>query len=374
MDDILKNEFEKLKEENEQLKKDKEVLEKTIYSKDKSIKNLEYDILQLNEINKKVNTRLDTISALVDIIQLINKDKSLNLPLTALAGYLQASSCHILKQRKDKTYTFLNSSINYFYPNNIEKFQSASINYMDLFTMLSNQFSESHSPILIDLTEDFTKKYSVLEKNDIKRITMTNIKDEDDNYLLVVINANSLNDCNLLELVRDSFKESLERSRLAITDKFTNLYNREYYQIIMNSLQVNPPRNVTYIMVDLFRLKFINDNYGHAAGDYYIKLAAKILKKTFIDDYVFHFGGDEFGIIISNKNLEDIKVKMDNAATIFEQYKFHSSIEQFPKKMNYGIAYSENVIDIESLAKEADRLMEEDKRKYYQENNLTRRI
>ena len=39
MDDILKNEFEKLKEENEQLKKDKEVLEETIYSKDKSIKN-----------------------------------------------------------------------------------------------------------------------------------------------------------------------------------------------------------------------------------------------------------------------------------------------------------------------------------------------
>ena len=122
MDDILKNEFEKLKEENEQLKKDKEVLEKTIYSKDKSIENLKYDILQLNEINKKVNSRLDTISALVDIIQLINKDKSLNLPLTALAGYLQASSCHILKQRKDKTYTFLNSSINYFYPNNIEKY------------------------------------------------------------------------------------------------------------------------------------------------------------------------------------------------------------------------------------------------------------
>ena len=376
MDDILKlrSEYEKLQEENEHLKKEKQVLEDTLYSKDKNIENLRSDVLQLNEINKRVSTRLDTISALVDIIQLINKDKSLNLPLTALAGYLQASSCHILKQRKDKTYTFLNSSINYFYPDNVEKFQSSTINYMDLFTILSSQFSENHSPMLIDLTEDFIKNYSVLVKNDIKRITLTNITDEDDNYLLVVINANILNDCNLLELVRDSFKASLERNRLAITDKFTNLYNRDYYQVVINSLQVNPPRSVTYIMIDLFRLKFINDNYGHAAGDYYIKLAAKILKKIFNDDYVFHFGGDEFGIIIPNKDLEDTKIKMDNAATIFEQYRIRSSIEQFPKKMNYGIAYAENVIDLESLSKEADRLMEEDKRRYYQENNFARRI
>ena len=129
MDDILKlrSEYEKLQEENEQLKKEKQVLEDTLYSKDKSIENLRSDVLQLNEINKRVSTRLDTISALVDIIQLINKDKSLNLPLTALAGYLQASSCHILKQKKDKTYTFLNSSINYFYPHNLKKFQNISM-------------------------------------------------------------------------------------------------------------------------------------------------------------------------------------------------------------------------------------------------------
>src|SRR5207249_1279672 len=50
---------------------------------------------------------------------------------------------------------------------------------------------------------------------------------------------------------------------------------------------------------DLDGLKFINDHFGHTAGDHALKYSARILKAAFHreSDLVARIGGDEFAVL-----------------------------------------------------------------------------
>ena len=67
---------------------------------------------------------------------------------------------------------------------------------------------------------------------------------------------------------------------------------------------------------DLDRLKFINDNYGHKAGDRAITDIANTLRAVLGKDSVIaRMGGDEFvamGTFVSDEDLEDIRQAIDS--------------------------------------------------------------
>jgi diguanylate cyclase (GGDEF)-like protein len=53
-------------------------------------------------------------------------------------------------------------------------------------------------------------------------------------------------------------------------------------------------------MLDFDRLKYVNDTYGHQAGNRLIKTISDIIKETIKDKGVLaRFGGDEFAVILS---------------------------------------------------------------------------
>jgi len=88
----------------------------------------------------------------------------------------------------------------------------------------------------------------------------------------------------------------------AITDGLTGLYNRRHFDQCLTaeverSLRLKQP--FTLITLDLDHLKFINDTYGHSAGDAAIKHIGSVLKqKARSIDIAARFGGEEFAIIL----------------------------------------------------------------------------
>lgn len=59
--------------------------------------------------------------------------------------------------------------------------------------------------------------------------------------------------------------------------------------------QKNP---VGMLFVDINKLKFVNDNYGHEEGDFYIRAVADNLKQLIKkEQLLMRYGGDEFVVL-----------------------------------------------------------------------------
>ncbi len=102
-----------------------------------------------------------------------------------------------------------------------------------------------------------------------------------------------------------------EKSNL---DSLTKVFNRRamisyLHEICSNK---NKPYNFHLLMLDVDDFKYINDTYGHLAGDKVLIFIANILKKTLRDgDKIFRYGGEEF-IIILNRTDTHHCIKIAN--------------------------------------------------------------
>ncbi len=66
--------------------------------------------------------------------------------------------------------------------------------------------------------------------------------------------------------------------------------------------------NFVICFIDLNNLKYINDCYGHEAGDITINTVATVIKNELRDtDYAFRYGGDEFIIVFDNCKMQDAR-------------------------------------------------------------------
>ena len=103
-----------------------------------------------------------------------------------------------------------------------------------------------------------------------------------------------------------------ERLRtLSLTDELTGLNNRRGFMILATGLlkfaqRANHPLSLLYI--DMDRLKFLNDTFGHAQGDAALNEFARILTDTFRDsDVIARLGGDEFVILTIDATETDLR-------------------------------------------------------------------
>lgn len=121
-----------------------------------------------------------------------------------------------------------------------------------------------------------------------------------------------------------------ELERLATTDFLTQLPSRRLFDERLSDELERYRRSenykVTIAMLDIDYFKDINDSYGHTAGDMALKHVAEIIHGELTRlDFVARFGGDEFGIILTNSdevtsvnNLERIRLKLKQYPLIIE--------------------------------------------------------
>lgn len=102
-----------------------------------------------------------------------------------------------------------------------------------------------------------------------------------------------------------------DMERLAFLDHVTGLPNRRYMEMSLRTAlsefhSHKDPFGV--LMVDLDRLKSINDRFGHAVGDQALKAAAMTLVGAVRPtDIVGRWGGDEFVAIVHHVNSEILR-------------------------------------------------------------------
>ncbi len=97
------------------------------------------------------------------------------------------------------------------------------------------------------------------------------------------------------------------------TEPLTQLANRRQFMrsLEQNLRDVDPPSRVYLYMLDLDRLKSVNDTWGHAEGDDAIAHTAEILKRAVSTLHrkatLARYGGDEFAIVSVFEDPADAK-------------------------------------------------------------------
>jgi diguanylate cyclase (GGDEF)-like protein len=94
----------------------------------------------------------------------------------------------------------------------------------------------------------------------------------------------------------------------AATDALTGLYNRrlfdEYFDKELNRAK-RYGQHLAVVILDLHKLKDVNDRAGHLQGDQVLQLAATTLRKTLrASDFAFRIGGDEFALLLPQTDPE----------------------------------------------------------------------
>lgn len=147
---------------------------------------------------------------------------------------------------------------------------------------------------------------------------------------------------------------------LSVEDPLTRVYNRRGFLSRLTALlndEKNRDNYLTIISVDMDMLKFVNDNFGHAEGDFALRSIADALKAgTDGQGIVARFGGDEFSCALVgprhdetsdsvckklNDYLKDIKIRSG------KKYDIGASVGICQRKISDGI-------DVEDMINKAD--------------------
>jgi len=100
--------------------------------------------------------------------------------------------------------------------------------------------------------------------------------------------------------------------QLSSIDRLTGLYNRGHWE---ENLKAAYARHLRYgnelslVMFDIDHFKRVNDTYGHQAGDKVIEQVARVLREHVRDsDAAGRYGGEEFGVVLSDTDKEGAQV------------------------------------------------------------------
>lgn len=114
-------------------------------------------------------------------------------------------------------------------------------------------------------------------------------------------------------LVIEFHREALKK--IAITDPLTGLLNRDGFdEQIKSAIQDTPDAHCVGIQTDIDDFKFINDMYGHEAGDTALRILAQSMRNAFEKDAILcRNGGDEFSAVLIGMTEAEAKEKSRNS-------------------------------------------------------------
>lgn len=135
--------------------------------------------------------------------------------------------------------------------------------------------------------------------------------------------------------------EVRKEDRRKYTDILTSLKNRNYLNLNMKIWEDSKVYPQAVLIVDLNNVKYVNDNYGHEAGDHLIVSAASILVNTQLENSeIIRTDGNEFLIYLvgySEKQVETYSKKLTK------------EMKDLPHGFGASIGYSMIVDDIKTI-------------------------
>ena len=181
-------------------------------------------------------------------------------------------------------------------------------------TLQNSNCAAIYKPTAIKNIKDLITKYEKIIRVDFAGIpdkekiyegekALENINE----YLSIILLWNPKNSQQINQELEYQ-KRILEMAR---QDYLTGLATRWYLnEYIENN---KDEKNITCIYFDLDNFKFVNDTYGHGAGDRALAATAEMIQREFTDGFAARMGGDEFMLVLTGeRNVKEVESKVNN--------------------------------------------------------------
>jgi diguanylate cyclase (GGDEF)-like protein len=142
--------------------------------------------------------------------------------------------------------------------------------------------------------------------------------------LVIAFNIYTIYQQVLIKRLRRQLAEkqthSLILRDLAMIDSLTGLYNRRFAEQRLAAEVARSARKghpLTVVLFDLDEFKYINDTYGHLAGDLVLQEFAAALNHAIRGgDLAVRIGGDEFLLILPECNLTQLQIVLNRIGAV----------------------------------------------------------
>ena len=160
----------------------------------------------------------------------------------------------------------------------------------------------------------------------------------------------------VLERHRENFK------RMSSIDSMTGLLNRNGFSEQTESfIKNNPEVSCVAVQMDIDDFKFINDVYGHAAGDFALQELAKNMREYFCRNAIIgRIGGDEFSMLLTEITCEEACKQIQAFTEMQRCFRYDDKERRFNISLGYA-GYPDDYGDVSALFRAADMALYEAK-------------
>ena len=149
---------------------------------------------------------------------------------------------------------------------------------------------------------------------------------------------------------------------LAERDSLTGLFNRHRFQEELGRMLVDADRRNSrgaLLFFDLDEFKYVNDTFGHRAGDaMLIRVAGEVSTLIRRNEIFSRLGGDEFAVLVPDANEHDASMLAERIVRSISQIPFRFEGQNIRLTTSLGIAlYPEHADSAEDLISHADAAM-----------------
>ena len=170
-----------------------------------------------------------------------------------------------------------------------------------------------------------------------------------------------------LRLALDESRKANEMiAHMAEHDSLTGLLNRRSFQKELDKwgqYVLRYKHNAALIFIDLDKFKFINDTYGHHAGDQYLIAVSELLRAALrTTDTVARWGGDEFAVLLPETHKAAAVEVANKLLRLFNETQLNILGHHLSPSASIGMAlFPDHGADFDTLIVYADAAMYEAK-------------
>lgn len=184
------------------------------------------------------------------------------------------------------------------------------------------------------------------------------------NSSIIYNKSNKIN--GIIVTLRDmtTYFEAMNKlNSLASYDELTSVHNRRcFVACSFEKLEFAKKHKhaISFIILDLDFFKYINDSYGHQAGDKTLVTVADICKKCIRStDIIGRFGGEEFVILLPDTFTDEATIIANRICKDIEAYDIIFENNKIKTTASFGITGIDSVHNetLEMLFKYADKAL-----------------
>lgn len=168
-----------------------------------------------------------------------------------------------------------------------------------------------------------------------------------------------------------------ELMELSVKDSLTGLYNRLGYENVVkprfDEIHLLGRKNAILFM-DINRMKYINDTFGHMQGDMAIRIVASVISECISNDWMaIRYGGDEFLIIGACDDEQSLQYICERlSSTVAKRGEEMKLPYKLSASAGYMLSTPYDEKSIEEYVSLADEYMYKRKKRTYDEEELNK--